>query len=139
MSLGEGEVQIGARRDQRLTRAFVLLPRFLRTFLVWRRMIRNPFFAKRMMGTVAVTSVGSIGTSRGYAWAIPIGIHPLGFALGSIARKPGLVGDEVTVREYLSMTVLFDHDVTDGVPVVRFLERLKELLERAYGLDREGI
>ncbi len=40
-----------------------------------------------------------------YGWAIPIGIHPVVFALGSIARKPGVVGEEIKIREYLSMTV----------------------------------
>jgi pyruvate/2-oxoglutarate dehydrogenase complex dihydrolipoamide acyltransferase (E2) component len=39
------------------------------------------------------------------------------------------------IREYLSMTVLFDHDVVDGAPVARFVQRLKELLETCYGLD----
>jgi pyruvate/2-oxoglutarate dehydrogenase complex dihydrolipoamide acyltransferase (E2) component len=31
--------------------------------------------------------------------------------------------------------VLFGHDVTDGAPVARFLGRLRELIEGAYGLD----
>ena len=56
------------------------------------------------------------------------------FDLGTIARKPGIVGEEIKIREYLSMTVLFDHDVTDGFPVVRFIQRLSELLEHSYGL-----
>lgn len=137
-SFGTGEVQLGTRRDTRLTRVFTMLPPFLRTVLVWRRLMHDPFFAKNMMGTVTVTSMGSIATSGGYGWAIPIGVHPLIISLGSIARKPGLVGDEITIREYLSMTVLFDHDVTDGAPVARFLRRLKELLESGYGLDTEG-
>ena len=33
------------------------------------------------------------------------------------------------------MTVLFDHDVTDGVPVVSFIQRFIELLEKSYGLN----
>lgn len=57
------------------------------------------------------------------------------FALGSIARKPCIVGEEIKIREYLSMTVLFDHDVTDGAPVVSFIQRFKELLEKSYGLN----
>jgi pyruvate/2-oxoglutarate dehydrogenase complex dihydrolipoamide acyltransferase (E2) component len=134
-SLGAGEVQLGARRNVHLTRAFALMPRFVRNLLVWRRLTKDPFFAKKAMGTVVVTSVGSIGKDGGYGWAIPIAIHPLVFALGNIARKPGIVGEEIKIREYLSMTVLFDHDVTDGAPVVRFVRRLKELLERSYGLD----
>jgi pyruvate/2-oxoglutarate dehydrogenase complex dihydrolipoamide acyltransferase (E2) component len=134
-SLGAGEVQLGARRNARLTRAFNLMPRFVRNLLVWRRLTKDPFFAKKTMGTVVVTSVGSIGKDSGYVWTIPIGIHPVVFALGNIARKPGIVGEEIKIREYLSMTVLFDHDVTDGAPVARFIQRLKELLEKGYGLN----
>ena len=134
-SLGTGEVQLGARRNARLTRAFNLMPRFVRYLLVWRRLTKDPFFAKKTMGTVVVTSVGSIGKDSGYGWAIPIGIHPVVFALGNIAKKPGVVGEEIKIREYLSMTVLFDHDVTDGAPVARFIQRLKELLEQSYGLN----
>lgn len=134
-SLGAGEVQLGTRRNISLTRAFNLMPRFIRNLLVWRRLTKDPFFAKKTMGTIVVSSVGSIGKSSGYAWAIPIGIHPVVFALGSITKKPGIVGEEIRIREYLSMTVLFDHDVTDGAPVVRFIERLNELLESSYGLN----
>jgi pyruvate/2-oxoglutarate dehydrogenase complex dihydrolipoamide acyltransferase (E2) component len=134
-SLDRGEVQIGARRNARLARAFSSMPRFVRHLLVWRRLTHNPFVAKKSMGTVVVTSVGNVGKSSGYAWAIPVGIHPLLIALGSIARKPGIVGEEIKIREYLSVTVLFDHDVTDGAPVARFIKRLSELLEQKYGLD----
>jgi pyruvate/2-oxoglutarate dehydrogenase complex dihydrolipoamide acyltransferase (E2) component len=134
-TLGTGEVQLGAGRNVRLTRAFNLMPRFVRHLLVWRRLTKDPFSAKKMMGTIVVTSVGGIGQDSGYGWAIPIGIHPVIFALGNIARKPGVVGEEIKIREYLSMTVLFDHDVTDGAPVARFIQRLKELLEQSYGLD----
>jgi pyruvate/2-oxoglutarate dehydrogenase complex dihydrolipoamide acyltransferase (E2) component len=134
-SPGTGEVQLGAHRNVRLTRGFNLMPRFFRNLLVWRRLTKDPFFAKKTMGTVVVTSVGSFGKDSGYGWTIPIGIHPVVFALGNIARKPGVVGEEIKIREYLSMTVLFDHDVTDGAPVVRFIQRLKELLEGSYGLN----
>lgn len=134
-SLGAGEVQIGTRRNVRLTRAFNLMPRFVRNLLVWRRLAKDPFFAKKTMGTVTVTSVGSIGKSGGYGWGIPIGIHPVVIALGSIARKPGIVGEEIKIREFLCITVLCDHDVTDGAPVVRFIQRLNELLECSFGLN----
>ena len=32
------------------------------------------------------------------------------------------------------MTVLFDHDVVDGLPVALFLRRLSELMEGAFSL-----
>jgi pyruvate/2-oxoglutarate dehydrogenase complex dihydrolipoamide acyltransferase (E2) component len=130
----DGEVQIGARRNALLTKAFSLMPRFLRYVFVFRRLEKDPFFLKKTAGTVIVTSVGSTARDSSYSWGIPVGFHPLVFALGNIARKPGIVGDEIKIREYLCMTVLFDHDVTDGAPVARFVQRLKELLQTGYGL-----
>ncbi|MEA5507900.1 2-oxo acid dehydrogenase subunit E2 [Halotia wernerae UHCC 0503] len=134
--LTAGEVQLGAHRNANLTKIFNLMPRFIRNLLVWQRLAKDPFFAKKAMGTVAVTSMGSAAKSRYscYGWGIPIGIHPLVFALGSIARKPGVVGDAIAIREYLSMTILFDHDVTDGAPAFRFTQRLIKLIEDGYGL-----
>ncbi len=32
------------------------------------------------------------------------------------------------------MAVMFDHDVTDGAPVARFMKRLQELMTSGYGL-----
>jgi pyruvate/2-oxoglutarate dehydrogenase complex dihydrolipoamide acyltransferase (E2) component len=133
--LTAGEVQLGVDRNVALTKAFTLMPKFVRNLLVWRRLATDPFFAKQTMGTVAVTSMGSAVKYSGYGWAIPIGIHPLIFALGSIARKPGVIGEAIAIREYLSMTILFDHDVTDGAPAFRFAQRLNELLADGYGLD----
>jgi pyruvate/2-oxoglutarate dehydrogenase complex dihydrolipoamide acyltransferase (E2) component len=111
-----------------------MLPRFARDLIHWRRLANDPFLAKKAMGTVVVTTVGNVGRCCGHGWAIPMGIHPLIVALGSIARKPGVVGDAIEIREYLSTTVLFDHDVIDGAPVARFVQRLKELIETGYSL-----
>ena len=38
------------------------------------------------------------------------------------------------MRDYLSLTISFDHDIIDGAPAARFTERLKELIESSYGL-----
>ena len=37
-------------------------------------------------------------------------------------------------RAYLSLTVDFDHDIVDGAPAARFVQQLKELIERGDGL-----
>ncbi len=42
---------------------------------------------------------------------------------------------QIAIREYLSLTISFDHDIIDGAPAARFTERLKELIESGYGLD----
>ena len=37
-------------------------------------------------------------------------------------------------KEQTGESVLFDHDVTDGAPVARFVGRLQELMESAYAI-----
>ena len=54
--------------------------------------------------------------------------------LGGIAEKPGVVDGRIQIREYLYMTLSFDHDIIDGAPAARFTQRLKELIESDYGL-----
>jgi pyruvate/2-oxoglutarate dehydrogenase complex dihydrolipoamide acyltransferase (E2) component len=110
---------------------YALLPQFIR-LVFWRIILRNPFRAKKMMGTAVVTSVGMMGSMNG--WIIPFSIHPVCFALGSIVKKPEVVNDSISIREYLKMTVLVDHDVVDGAPAARFAARLVELVEGGYGL-----
>ena len=125
----------------RLLRLAYATPFLLRKWLYWDRLLGDPFRVKRTMGTVMVTSVSVATRSGSRAWAIPIGIHPLIVALGAVSRAPAALGEEAGVpapvrgpREILSLTVLFDHDVIDGVPMALFLRRLTELMEEAFGL-----
>jgi pyruvate/2-oxoglutarate dehydrogenase complex dihydrolipoamide acyltransferase (E2) component len=39
------------------------------------------------------------------------------------------LGDEIRIREVLHMTVLVDHDVFDGAPMVRMLDTLNREIE----------
>ena len=54
--------------------------------------------------------------------------------VGGIGEKPGVVDGHIAIRDYLSLTISFDHDIIDGAPAARFTERLKELIESGYGL-----
>jgi pyruvate/2-oxoglutarate dehydrogenase complex dihydrolipoamide acyltransferase (E2) component len=135
-SVAAGEVQIGSPRAAWMTKIGTMLPRFVRDLLFWQPLFRNPFRIKQIMGTVGVTSLGIAGQS-GLSWGIPIGIHPLIVAVGAIATRPGIVGEQILIREYVGLTVLFDHDVTDGAPVARFIRRLQELMACGYGLECE--
>ena len=67
--------------------------------------------------------------------------------LGGIAQKPGVVGGQIALREYLSLTLSFDHSIVDGrpgsdadlvfdrqCPTLRKRDA-KELIESGYGLD----
>lgn len=107
------------------------LPGFVRKIL-WKGIVGSPWLTKRNMGTVMITSIGMIGKING--WVIPVSVHPLCFAIGSVIKKPGIVNNQVVAREYLNITVLVDHDIIDGAPAVRALTKLTKLVESGYGL-----
>jgi pyruvate/2-oxoglutarate dehydrogenase complex dihydrolipoamide acyltransferase (E2) component len=132
-----GEVQIDSHRAAWMTKIFTVLPQFVRDWFFWQPVFRNPFWFKRMMGTVSVTSLGIVG-QNGMSWGIPIGVHPLIIAVGGIVKRPGVLHEQIVIREFVGLTVLFDHDVTDGAPVARFIKRLQELMADRYGLE-EGL
>jgi pyruvate/2-oxoglutarate dehydrogenase complex dihydrolipoamide acyltransferase (E2) component len=115
----------------RLETMALRLPGFVRR-LVWRLPQWFPRRWKDMAGTVAVTSVGMFG--RGGGWAVSPTNYTLQVTIGGISRKPRLVDGELTTREFLDLTVTFDHDVVDGAPAARFVQRLGDLVEDAHGL-----
>lgn len=115
------------KRSTAYQRLYYHLPGSLRK-LFWRLLLKNPKTAFRTMGNVAVTSVGMMGRING--WFIHRSVHPLSFGVGSIIKKPVVIANEIKVREILNMTILVDHDVIDGAPMVRFLNDLTSCLEK---------
>jgi len=108
----------------------LLLPVF--HVMVWIG-LRSPQVWRRTRGTVGITAVGMFG--KGAGWGIPLPSHSLWITVGGIGEKQMVVEGHITTREYLSLTISFDHDVIDGAPAARFTQRLKELIESGYGLD----
>ena len=119
-------------KENRGIKILLSAPKFLRAFLFWRKVRKDPFFIRDRMGTVAITSIGMFAKSGG--WAIPLGLHAVNIAVGGISEKPGFVDNKVEKREYLAITITLDHDVVDGAPATRFVSRLVELLEDSYGI-----
>lgn len=105
---------------------FSMIPQFLR-LVIWKILLSSPFRIKKMMGTVIVSSIGMKGNASG--WFIPYSIHPVCFAISSIISKPDITVEHNAEKEFLQMTVLIDHDVTDGAPAARFITRLNELMK----------
>jgi pyruvate/2-oxoglutarate dehydrogenase complex dihydrolipoamide acyltransferase (E2) component len=127
----------GGRGEQGASlRRFASLPRFIRAPFYWLRG-KSPHTGKQYAGTVLLTSVGMFGEGGG--WGIPLVSHTLNVTLGGIAQKPGVVDDRIEIREYLSLTVTFDHDIIDGAPAARFAERFKDLIESGYGLIEQDV
>lgn len=107
---------------------YYYLPGFMRR-AVWKLILRCPKFAFKKMGNVAVTSVGMMGKING--WFIHKSVHPVSFGVGSVIKKPVVINNEICIREILNVTVLFDHDVIDGAPMVRCLNDLTKLMGSA--------
>lgn len=120
------------RRDHPGWMAYLYLPGFVRNAL-WRVAGRFPRIVKREAGTVSVTSIGMFGGGAG--WGIGLGAHTLGVAIGGIDEKPVVVDDAIEIREVVSLTLSFDHDIVDGAPAARFAKRLKEKIERGDGIQ----
>jgi pyruvate/2-oxoglutarate dehydrogenase complex dihydrolipoamide acyltransferase (E2) component len=101
--------------------------------IFWWMKNRSPSVQKKYGGTVGVSAVGMF--NKGAGWGIPINDHTLDLTLGGIAEKPGVVDGHIAIREYLCITLSFNHELIDGAPAARFTQRLKELIESGYRLS----
>ena len=112
---------------------FLYLPGFLRRGFYW-IVTRNPLHFRRYSSSVLVTAVGMFG--KGSGWGIPAINFPLTVTLGGIAEKLGVVDGRIEVRQYLCVTVSFDHDIIDGAPARSFRCPLNRLPKTPTGLLR---
>jgi len=117
-----------SEQKQGINRLAPYVPAIVRR-LFFKAVMSNPHWVRKFTGTVVVSSVGMFGQG-GTAWGIAfLPSHTLGVTVGGISRKPAYVEDKVEPREFLSVTLAFDHDVIDGAPAARFASKFKELIE----------
>ena len=109
------------------------VPRFARLLFFW-VLKKNPQWFKRVAGTVTLTSVGMF--FKGGGWGLTfLPTHTLGLTVGGIAQKPGVHEGAIRIREYLCLTMAFDHDIVDGAPAAKFA---RTLIEEATVVDVGG-
>ncbi len=83
-------------------------------------------------GTFTITNLGSLDID-GFT---PI-INPPQAAIlgvGRIIEKPVARAGAVVIRPMLVLSLSFDHRIEDGAPAARFLQRIKQLVERPLAL-----
>jgi pyruvate dehydrogenase E2 component (dihydrolipoamide acetyltransferase) len=54
--------------------------------------------------------------------------------VGRILSRPVDVGGQVGLRQMMTLSLSFDHRIVDGGPAARFLQRVKQLIERPFAL-----
>lgn len=84
-------------------------------------------------GTFTITNLGMYAVDT----FVPI-INPPEcaiLAVGAIAKKPVAVGEELAVREMMTMMLACDHRAVDGTYAAQFLERIKHYLENPASLE----
>ena len=107
-------------------------PMFLKKLLII-ILRKSPLLKKKHMGTLGVTAVGMKGEIPG--WFIPMGgTTTILFVVGSILQKPGVIDENIAIRNYLHLTITVDHDLIDGGPLARFTQRFIELCKQGYGI-----
>ncbi len=137
-SLSQIQVEISTAKQEessRITRwtdRYWLLPGFAR-WLLWRSWLGSAYWRGKLTGTVGLSALGMFGAGAG--WGIPISTYTTGITVGGISEKPSAVKGEIAVRQYLNLTASFDHDIIDGAPAARFLQRFKEMVEGGHGLS----
>jgi pyruvate/2-oxoglutarate dehydrogenase complex dihydrolipoamide acyltransferase (E2) component len=132
------EADVGGPWEMRGRRLYPFVPRALRV-LFWWIFDHNPRLKQRIGGTVMMTALGMFGKGV-TGWGIaPTSDYSLEIILGGIVERPAIVEGALTVRQYLGMTVSVDHDVIDGAPFARFIQRLNDLIRSGYGLEEAGV
>lgn len=106
----------------------------IRNLIFWRRIRKNPFYLKKISGTVNLVAIGMFGKGTS-GWGVNLGYLPVIIIIGGIAKKPRLHDDKLVNRDFLNLTIKVDHEMVDGAPATRFGSRLIDLIENAFGLE----
>ncbi|MDQ6671842.1 MAG: 2-oxo acid dehydrogenase subunit E2 [Chloroflexota bacterium] len=84
-------------------------------------------------GTATITNLGAHGVDA----FSPILNPPQSVILGCgrVIRRPVVHADELTVRHVCTLSLTFDHRVTDGVPAARLLDQMARFMADRVQLD----
>ena len=128
-------IERGKRRSYRIPGLLMGLALRLLSFvwytlnvdLRWVGMPRDPF------GSVAVTSLGSLGLERGYVAMVPYTRVPLLLAPGAVRRVPVVEGGTLVPGSQLTLTCTWDARLIDVDSVARVLRHIGAALEDPEG------
>lgn len=115
-------------------KTYLAIPAFIRR-LAFRLLDHYPKLMKKKAGTIMVTSANA--GSSGMLWGVPVASHTLNITIGGINRKAVKKNETIEDREFLCLTVSVDHDIVDGAPASRFIQRFLCLIETEINKTRK--
>ncbi len=83
-------------------------------------------------GTFTITNLGAYEIDAFTPLINPPECAILG--VGRIASKPVGLNGQIILREMMALSLSFDHRLVDGAPAAKFLQRVKQLIERPFAL-----
>jgi pyruvate dehydrogenase E2 component (dihydrolipoamide acetyltransferase) len=93
-----------------------------------RRVLEGTLTSREMKGgALSVSNLGMYGVEQFTAIIDPAQSSIL--ACGAVQRRPAVRGDEIVVRELMTVTLSVDHRLADGVIAAKFLSSLQRYLE----------
>ncbi len=126
-----GDAEVGFVASKATRALLGMLPAFI-VRAIFRIVLSNHAWVQKFSGTLFVTSVSMFSNVPGFVIPYIGGPKAVSFAIGSIAKKPVVVGNRIEIREMVSITAIFNHDLVDGAPAARFINRLRELVEADF-------
>lgn len=95
--------------------------------LIERARLRKLSSEEMQGGTFTVTNLGAFDIDA----FTPILNVPEAAILGvgRIQRQPVVLGEQIVVRDMISLSLTFDHRIVDGAPAARFLQMLGQLVK----------
>lgn len=79
-------------------------------------------------GKFAITSVGMFAPEN--TWVLPHGTATILLTVGSFVKKAVLVDQQYKEREFLCLTISYDHDIIDGAPAARLTKELTDIIRK---------
>jgi pyruvate/2-oxoglutarate dehydrogenase complex dihydrolipoamide acyltransferase (E2) component len=107
------------------------LPAFAARLAI-RAVMSSHRMVKASSGTVFITSVSMFSSVPGFILPYAGGPKASSFAIGSVVKKPAAFRGGIALREIICVTASFNHDLVDGAPAARFINRLRELVESRF-------
>jgi pyruvate dehydrogenase E2 component (dihydrolipoamide acetyltransferase) len=83
-------------------------------------------------GTFTITNLGAYEIDAFTPLINPPECAILG--VGRIVSNPVGLNGQIVLREMLALSLSFDHRLVDGAPAAKFLQRVKQLIERPFAL-----